>query len=553
MMVFGQHRRVLKVSYILPFFLFAIFIVFFYVMDRYAISNIDDWRYAFFCEPDGENNLSVFKDDFTREPITSLADAVNSQKQDYFKTNGRFIIHVLVQYCCGILTMRQFVVINTFIFALFVLCVIKLTDASPLNKSHLLTILMGIWLLIPFKGITFMGNISLSINYLWAAAFNLLFIILLYQQIRTRRFSCWWFVLIIPFSLIVGSLQESFSIGICAALCIHAIINFKHLHGSYILVGTAYIIGSLACILSPANFNRADDIGGFGFHIGGVFGLLASPVTWLFLLTLIILVRRKTLVSCFLQDSMMLSAAIITILFVLFVAYNGRHQLMSVNIFMFIFVYKTWFSLCKQRIIMQGFATVLTIVFLLTWYPVLHARKTYYDVYRQLITKCRESQDGYVNGHDFEALSSKFFRNLFLNYNYVATFSFQDGKLYERHMSLWLTKGKNNHIITTVLPDKKHIIAENCQQENEIQPGLYRIINGSLNYYVLKTDSFVEPENITVSVQAPSKYIILPNEKMDYHPSDFFEYKRQYYYLITNSKSNFDVLSIRSETCENHP
>lgn len=549
MMVRVQLSELWKKPMIMLLPLFVIYTVSFYIMDSYAISNIDDWRYAFVCEPEGEDYLSVFKDGFTREPITSFTDAVKSQEQDYYKTNGRFITHTLTQYFCGTCSMKQFVIINTLVFAIFVLCVIKLTRPKQLNISSLLIILMGIWLLIPFKGITFMGNISLSINYLWAAAFNLLFIIL-YQHIFNRQCSLWWLVFILPFAIITGSLQESFSIGICGALCFHALIHYKRLRFFEIAILCAYVIGSLTCILSPANFNRADDIGGFGFHLGGIFGLFASPVMWLFLITLIFLAKRKALLSYFLNDSMMLSAAIITILFVLFVAYNGRHQLMSVNIFMFIFVCKTWFSLCKQRRIFQAAAIMLTIIFLLTWYPILHARKTYYDAYQQLVKRCYESQDGYVNGHDFEYLSAKYFRNLFLNYNYVGTFTFLDWGLHDRDLSLWMTKGKNNTLVTAILPNDKSLIVKDCNKENEIQPNLFRISDGPLLYYVLKSSVFVEPERITSNIQAPSKYIILPDEKKEYHPSDVFEFNHHYYYLIINPWRDFKVLSVISESGE---
>ena len=281
--------------------------------------------------------------------------------------------------------------------------------------------------------------------------------------------------------------------------------------------------------------------------------MLASPVMWLFIITLIVLAKRKALISSYLKDSIMLSAAIITILFVLFVAYNGRHQLMSVNIFMFIFVFKTWFSLCKQRRIIQSAAIVLTIIFLVTWYPILHARKTYYETYQQLVKRCYESKDGFVNGHDFEYLSSKYFRNLFLNYNYVGTFTFLDWGLHDRDLSLWLTKGKDNTLVTTILPNDKSLIVKDCNKENEIQPNLFRISEGPSLYYVFKSAVFVEPESIKVSIQAPSKYIILSDEKKEYHPDDVFEFNHHYYYLIINPWRDFKVLSVISESGEQHP
>ena len=107
----------------------------FYLQERYAIFSIDDWTYAFVVQDDYHNYQSVTDDHVIRKPVTSIYDAFISQSRDYFKTNGRFLIHALVQYICGTKTMGQFIVLNTVMFSFFILLLLRLIN-HHLNSFH---------------------------------------------------------------------------------------------------------------------------------------------------------------------------------------------------------------------------------------------------------------------------------------------------------------------------------------------------------------------------------------------------------------------------------
>ncbi len=513
--------------------IYLIFIFGFYLQNRFAISCSDDWPYSFICEKDGAGYLSAADEGATPRPITSLKDAIMSQSADYFKSNGRFITHTLVQYFCGTMNMGHFVLLNTLVFALFTLCLLKLTILNRKILLQTLTVLSAIWLLIPFKGFTFMGNISLSINYLWAAAFNLLFLIL-YHHTLNQRPSSVPMIFISLMAFVIGSLQESFSICIAGSICLRAFIRRKNISSQHVIIIIAYIAGTLSCILSPANFQRAEEIGGFGFHVGSVYGLLASPVVWLFVLCVFFLIKKRMLSVEFRRQPIILTSVIINLLFILVIAYNGRHQLMALNILMFIFVFRVYLTNVSQKSL-RTVALMLTVVSLVSYYPILNVRQNYHSAFLQLTERMKASTDGIVAAHDFETLSANYKKNLILNYNYITTISFLDWEPYERIYSLKLTKGKNPHLFITVLPDEKENIALACTAEHEVVPNLYLISRDAFSYFVYTSPKPVHKDSVTITALVKSKYFFFPAKEEEKHPNDIYQYKSMFYCLFNNN------------------
>ena len=109
----------------------VVFFLSFYVQNQYAIFSIDDWTYTFIVNENALNYQAVTEDSIIRQPVSSFSDAIISQSRDYFKTapsNGRFIIHTLVQYICGTKTMSQFIILNSLMFIAFTILIIKLSN-----------------------------------------------------------------------------------------------------------------------------------------------------------------------------------------------------------------------------------------------------------------------------------------------------------------------------------------------------------------------------------------------------------------------------------------
>lgn len=429
----------------------VIFFLSFYVQNQYAIFSIDDWTYAFIVNKDYVNYQSVTDDDVIRQPVTSFYDAFASQSRDYFKTNGRFVIHTIVQYICGTKTMQQFIILNTLMFIAFTLLVIKLSDSFS-NIFNILFILSSIWILFPHKGLTFMGNVTCSVDYLWSSVGTLLFIFL-FSWLENRKYnncSIFTIIIITIYALIAGSLQESFTIGVSGALFIYLVLKRKEINKKQIIVLIAYITGMLLCVITPANFRRFDDIGGAGFHPNCMLGLLSSPVFLIFMIIMIVLAIKGNLMKTIKTNYIIVVPIIINLLFTVFIAYNGRHQLTAINVFCLIFMIRMWNTYSSYNV--KRITTILlTSIAIISYYPILQARKEYYDSYQTILQRIKnDNNNGIVDGKEFENRTEIIRSNRILECNYIATFTFQDWDFFEKSLSVYLTKGKNNKLVEEI-------------------------------------------------------------------------------------------------------
>ena len=427
----------------------GIFFLAFYFQDRYAIFSIDDWTYAFVVQDSYFNYQSVADDNVVRQPIMSFHDALLSQSRDYFKTNGRLIIHTLTQYFCGTCTMAQFVVFNSIIFAIFTLLLIQLTTCGN-DLWKLLLLLSAIWILLPHKGLTMMGNITCSKDYLWGCTGNLIFLCLLHQTL-SRKHGIIGLLLFVIIALIAGSLQESFSIGIAGACFILVVLRWHNINSQLKTMIIAYIVGTGICMMTPSNFRRFDDIGGMGFHSNSLLGLLSSPVFLLFIISIIYLAKKGKLKNVA-QNNMTLvltMSVFINVGFALFIAYNGRHQLTAVNVFCFIVLFRTWMPLIHPKHL-KIVTALLLLTSIASYQPILAYRKQYYEAYNLIFKRAKQSQTGIVSGWEFEQQTDELKSNPILECNYVWPFTFQDWDFFERSLSVYLTKGESNQMIKEV-------------------------------------------------------------------------------------------------------
>lgn len=439
-------KRIITIVSILIGFFLA-----FYIQNQYAIFSIDDWTYAFKVNEDVFNYQSVAKDNVIRQPITSFHDAIVSQSIDYFKTNGRFVIHSIVQYICGTKTMPQFIILNTIMFSLFTILMIKLSYGIA-NICNLLFVLSSIWILFPHKGLTFMGNVTCSVDYLWSSVGTLLFISLFLwlKKKSNYRYSHITILFLSIYAFIAGSLQESFTIGVSGTLFLYIIFKRKEIDNKLVLISISYMIGTITCMITPANFRRFDDIGGGGFHFNCLLGILSSPIIIITFILLVVLLKNRKLISTIKENYLIIIPFIINICFAIFIAYNGRHQLTSINVFGLIFIIRMWKKYASNNIKIKT-SVLLTIIALVSYYPILQARKNYYESYQTILYRINhDNHDGIVSGKEFEDNTDKIKKNRILECNYITTFTFQDWDFFEKSLSIYLTKGKSNQLVKEV-------------------------------------------------------------------------------------------------------
>lgn len=217
---------------------FALVWVGFYLLDRLTFYCRDDMIYSFIEYPD--NSL---------ERITSFAQIWWMQCHDYLFHSGRFIVHVLVQCFVNLWGFTAFEIVNSFVFVAFYAGMLKLVrrHLSQTPCDHLILILL--LASVNEVGTFFLGIVAFVVNYLWPACAMVWFLIMLDKARRPG-----WLIGLA--ALIIGSLQESFSLPISGALFVYYCFHFKQLRGAKLWAVLGFWIGTLIVFLAPGNFVR---------------------------------------------------------------------------------------------------------------------------------------------------------------------------------------------------------------------------------------------------------------------------------------------------------
>ena len=385
---------------------FIIIGVAFYLLDRFSLFIIDDYMYAFKYG--------------TYEPIRTLKDIFESQCDHYMQLNGRFLVHCVVQLFCGILGVEWFRIINTIMFVLFCAMTTRLvcgTYRAPIMWYVLTS--FAIWLFIPKIGMTILGNIACGVNYLWVGVASVAFI-LLHQKVAEAKFSTLVNIGLGVVGMLIGSLQESFSIPISGALFLYYCFNFKKFRGSIVWLVCGYWLGAIAMIVAPGNFIRLQketsseniiivSIRRF-FAVFGGYWLLILAVVFHIILWCSNRVKIKQFIS---QNILFYVMLLIGLAFTIIIAYSGEHQLFFVGWLVILLtlriIYTNWncVNLKTQQV-------VIAIIFLciMPMYGYTHKyRAKDYVLREHLVERIQESKDGNVlvdNWYNNEVLKSRF-------------------------------------------------------------------------------------------------------------------------------------------------
>lgn len=190
-------------------------------------------------------------------PINSIADLISSNIYHYSHANGRFLVHCCVQYC-----LNHYVCFHlgsTLMFTLLLMSLTYLVRFSSDSKNGEITyILVALFAFVPLMATLFYGTVAMTINYMWSAAVYTFFIsIYLHIKEHNVEYKVWQNIILLIFGIICGSWQESFGIGIAAALCIYHLFTIKNTRGSLLFILIGFGIGSAILVFAPSNFSRA--------------------------------------------------------------------------------------------------------------------------------------------------------------------------------------------------------------------------------------------------------------------------------------------------------
>ena len=467
----------MKSSKILFVLSFVVIGVIFYAWDCQNMFINDDVFYAFFCE--------------IPKRIESFTDIFWSQIDHYFYRNGRFLIHCIVQMFCAIWGLKAFYVVNTIVFLCFLYLIYWYILQRTKNDSALLSItLLSLLLFLPQWNYTIIGYVSGAVNYLWCAVFYMLFIIFYENERKKQRsvntlYGIAYFLL----SLIVGSLQESFCIGISGYFLYYYIKNPKLFKGSVIPIVIGFLIGSAIVVVAPGNLVRVERevpdtfilirfVKNFFFLFGG-----GGKVLVLFVGTIVFmwLKKRNILISFYKEYELLFGIMFFNILFLVFVAFNTHRQLMSVNLYATILLVILLYQLCGKIISKYHLAinVIITVFFVYSSIQIYNERIVISNAYNELWENARIAKNETVIDVKYDSLlatKNNWYTKKFTRRQYLGDF--------ERvWMAYYLTDGKDRRLCSRILPDQPDLIKSYCIPKNQICHNVYKPNNKY--YYII--------------------------------------------------------------------
>lgn len=466
----------------------------FYLLNRFSLFMTDDYLYAFISG--------------TNSPITSLKDAILSQYYDYFHAgrNGRFIIHVIVQYFCGVLGIHFFQICNSIIFTLLCIGIIMLLRLE-FNEKIKNNVIFLFTLLFFLSGIalTSLANIAEAINYLWTACAIIFFLLIYYKHHKEqKRYSYLYYILIFIFSLTTGSLQESFSFGLAAAFFLYYCFNLKFLQKSEFWIIGGFLLGTCIVLFSPANFYRYNENSYtiLSYLLGcsiRTYQLLSNAIMLdlLLFITIISFSFNKEKTKSYIQNNIIwLLTILFNSLFVIMIAYMDKRQLTCINLFSIVLIIKWIYTYYpKQLTRYNNHITIILISILITLYiPIYNYNRDINKAHQILINNAISSKDGTAEATEYSMFCIT--QNNWLTNNFTRKKIYSDWEV--RALSRYITKAKNENHITAVLPTSKESIINTCNNSYKIKEYVYR--NKSDYWYILKLPTNINIESYKINI-----------------------------------------------------
>lgn len=532
-------RQFTKQDYIF----FALCGIAYFFLIRQYIPFFDDFIYHYRC------------DDWP-QPIQSFTDIFKSQTYHYIHTNGRFVVHCIVQFFCGFGNLTSYFILSSLVFVFLLMnatLLIKRDLPFDTQKAGSIRCIFPLLLLlfIPQVGIFFFGSVAFTVNYMYSTAVYLCFIWIYYEVKDTPMdWKIWESIILSLVGILCGSFHEAFSIGIAGALGIYYIFHLKEIRGAlwWLLIGFA--IGIILGVLAPGNFVRLASPS--EMHKLGLYDVLQMLKHRLFfqsliavtIISLIVDIRtHRPLFIC--KNWLYYMSIIITFLFATFIAYHDLYQLTLIQIFSIILTIKFLYEYCYPALLRRWdkyLATAVIISTLVIYFPTLHLRK-------QAMNGYKEVEHSILNTHDsivYDPLLEQFhyvqlpqyhFLSECVNSVYFATLSKPS------LVTLRLT-GSEQPLYNLILPDSVDNIRAMCDESNQIADSIF--ISPNKAYLIVRLKQSNQAKNYilverTVANNPISrtkdrlKKRVYKENKYTLQPSQFirkFTHEEYIYYIV---------------------
>lgn len=166
---------------------------------------------------------------------------------------------------------------------------------------------------------------------------------------------------------------------------------------------------------------------------------------------------------------------LITILFAGGIAYSGKRQMTSVELFSLILLlalaYAAWGKAISGHHRTISIASVLLIGML--YVPVYAARKEDHTQQMKVLQRLKSFKEKIFVAEEYQSHYMKKF-DTYLFENYIASmYSWTDDLVFQQQLSIIASEGKNPYQLI-VLPRTPEFIIKQCTPENRLQEGVYQ-------------------------------------------------------------------------------
>ena len=436
-------------------------------------------------------------------PIQSLRDAIVSQMYDYIHLNGRFLVHVLVQWFCGSAGFIPFYITSSIMFSLLIMgmtWIVRYKNVAIVIDKVFITLCL--LLCIPLIGMTYLGHISFVVNYLWSSAIYIWFIArYMYLKNEEPKYKIWQSMFLYLFAFIAGTWQESFSIGIAGALLIYHLRHLKETKGILLYYLLFFAIGALIGIFAPGNFVRFQstlttepfDFSFVPWLAGKLYGIKMlvkhNPSITLFvaLCILIPILQRKNTWNFLKNNYVWLIGSCIMFVFGGFLVAAGDHMFVSIGVFSAIVLYNLLRDTFSDVISKYSKPIYLlaVICLLIIYFPSYHYREKLCDANTKMEQSILTSTDSIACSAEIEYVdriyvANSFWRRytnlFFIHWNYSIIF-------YHQWQSKFLNPDYQRNT-NVALPETKETIMSHCTEENKLSEYVYN--SPRLEYIIVK-------------------------------------------------------------------
>lgn len=274
-------------------------------------------------------------------PVGNLVDIIDTQRSHFLTTNGRFIVHSVVQFFVAIAGTDIFRIINSIMFAtLWWACMLLCFPPRRRTPGKGIVTALLMWLMLPRPGVTMLSLVAFAVNYLWCGVANLLYLVMLRKWHgghtgTTLAVRC----LLFAAAMAAGSLQESYSLPVAGILLVLLCMRRLMLRGGEGALVAGYGCGAIVLLCAPGNYSHLAVGGGLtsaglANKIGSLGAELAtSPLLMLALVIVIWAIADRHECGKFCHRHIIFLGAILIALLLAALSYTAVRQLFAPSLF----------------------------------------------------------------------------------------------------------------------------------------------------------------------------------------------------------------------------